>query len=96
MDAAARIRPALALVDVELLDADAEDGAQRMRRALGGAAMLVAVSAPGRVADRREREAGFDAYLAGPVDPRALRALVARAAAAMREQAASGRSRETP
>jgi CheY-like chemotaxis protein len=62
-------RPEVALIDLGLPGMDGEQVARELRRALGSAIRLVALSGHAREEDRRRsREAGFDAHLAKPVE----------------------------
>jgi CheY-like chemotaxis protein len=70
VEMAERTRPDVALVDVGLPGFDGYEVARRVRRLVGRAIRLVALTGYGRPEDRaRAREAGFDAHLVKPVDP---------------------------
>jgi PAS domain S-box-containing protein len=71
-------RPDVALVDLGLPGIDGYEVARRVRAAVGGAVVLVALSGYGRAADReRAEQAGFDRHLIKPVDPAELERLLA-------------------
>jgi signal transduction histidine kinase/ActR/RegA family two-component response regulator len=67
-------QPDVALIDIGLPGLDGNEVAQRIRAALDGDRMaLVAMTGYGQPEDRRRAlQAGFDAYLVKPVDPREL------------------------
>ena len=78
LEAAARVRPHLALVDIGLPDIDGYEVARRLRHdpATRGA-RLVALTGYGMAEDRRRAlAAGFDEHLAKPVELDALEALL--------------------
>jgi CheY-like chemotaxis protein len=61
---------------------DGYEVARRLRGAGAGPALLVAMTGYGQEEDRRKtREAGFDVHLVKPVDPQAVRELLAAPAA---------------
>jgi signal transduction histidine kinase/ActR/RegA family two-component response regulator len=62
------MRPDIALIDIGLPGLDGYEVAQRIRRDLGGAIRLIALTGYGQPEDRRRgAEAGFDTYLVKPV-----------------------------
>ena len=62
------IQPDVALVDIGLPGMDGYEVARRIRRDLGGAIRLIALTGYGQPEDRRRAAAaGFDAYLVKPV-----------------------------
>jgi two-component system, chemotaxis family, CheB/CheR fusion protein len=71
-------RPDTVLLDLGLPEMDGFEVAERIRTDLGRKdVLLVAVTGYGRDEDRRRaREAGFDAHLVKPVDPRELESLL--------------------
>jgi two-component system CheB/CheR fusion protein len=79
LDAAAAYRPEVVLLDIGLPGLSGHDVARQLRAAPEGRELLiVAVSGWGQEDDhRRSEEAGFDHHLVKPVDPDALRRLVA-------------------
>jgi CheY-like chemotaxis protein len=82
LDAALRMRPDVALIDLGLPRLDGYDVARRIRAAREGEGItLVALTGYGQPHDRRRAsEAGFDAYVVKPIDRDALeRALTVRA-----------------
>ena len=78
LEAALRLRPDIALLDVGLPGMDGYELAARIRRDPGGADMrLVAMTGYGSPEDRaRARAAGFDAHLLKPVHPQRLQDLL--------------------
>lgn len=72
-------RPEVALLDIGLPGMDGYELARRLRRAPQlGDCLLVALTGYGREADReRSAEAGFSAHLLKPIDPAALRRILA-------------------
>jgi CheY-like chemotaxis protein len=72
--------PDMVFLDIGLPGMDGYEVARRLRRQPGGGRVfLVALTGYGQEEDRRRaREAGFDAYLVKPVDPDALRELLAQ------------------
>jgi signal transduction histidine kinase/CheY-like chemotaxis protein len=78
LEAAARLRPQLALVDIGLPDIDGYEIARRLRADPAMRGMrLVALTGYGMAEDRRRAlAAGFDEHLAKPVEPSALEALL--------------------
>ena len=79
LEAALRLRPDIALLDVGLPGMDGYELAQRIRRDPAGTEIrLVAMTGYGRPEDRaRALAAGFDAHLVKPVEPRHLQELLA-------------------
>ena len=71
VDAAVRLRPDVALVDIGLPGLNGYEVARRIRATEAGRAMkLIALTGYGQSADMRQaREAGFDLHLVKPVDP---------------------------
>jgi CheY-like chemotaxis protein len=68
VDRARAMRPDIALIDIGLPGIDGYEVAQRIRRELGRAIRLIALTGYGQPQDRhRGAEAGFDAYLVKPV-----------------------------
>jgi CheY-like chemotaxis protein/anti-sigma regulatory factor (Ser/Thr protein kinase) len=83
VEAAARIQPDVALVDIGLPELDGYATAERMRLDLGPKPLLIALTGYGRPEDReRARRAGFDLHLTKPVDPLYLLQLIYDAAPA--------------
>jgi signal transduction histidine kinase len=73
LDAILREHPDLALIDIGLPGFDGYEVARKVRGALGGTILLVALTGYGQPDDRRQAlEAGFDAHLVKPVEPEAL------------------------
>ena len=71
-------RPDVVLVDIGLPGLDGFGVAARVRAALGGDVMLIALTGYGQPDDReRTRRAGFDAHVVKPVDPDVLVRLLA-------------------
>ena len=69
IDAALRLEPDVALVDIGLPKVDGYEVARRVREQLGTRPMLIAISGYGRSEDKkRSREAGFDVHLVKPVE----------------------------
>ena len=79
LEAALRLRPEIALLDVGLPGMDGYELAQRIRRDPAGTEIrLVAMTGFGRPEDRAHAlAAGFDAHLVKPVEPRHLQELLA-------------------
>jgi CheY-like chemotaxis protein len=78
--AALELRPEIALVDIGLPGFDGHRVARDLRRALGRSIHLVALTGYGQPDDRRQAlEAGFDAHLVKPVEPRVLLGAIAAA-----------------
>ncbi len=71
LDAAARIRPDIAVLDIGLPGMDGYELAMRLRALLGNhACRLIALSGYGQEADRRRSEAaGFERHLVKPISP---------------------------
>jgi two-component system, chemotaxis family, CheB/CheR fusion protein len=82
-EVAERVRPDVVLLDLGMPRLDGFAAAERIRATPWGArALLVAQTGWGREADRRRTaEAGFDHHLTKPIDPAALRRILAEAAA---------------
>jgi PAS domain S-box-containing protein len=80
VEAAERLRPDVALLDIGLPKLDGYEACRRIRAQPWGKAMkLVALTGWGQEEDRRRsREAGFDAHLVKPVDFGALNELLTR------------------
>jgi signal transduction histidine kinase/ActR/RegA family two-component response regulator len=80
LDVAARWRPDVFILDIGLPEIDGFELARRLRRSSEArGAMLVALTGYGQQADRdRSSRAGFDHHLVKPVDPIALKALLAK------------------
>ena len=77
LEAALRLRPDVALVDVGLPGFDGYELARRVRSSAGPFIYLVALTGYGQPDDRRQAmEAGFDAHLVKPVNPDALLAAI--------------------
>lgn len=78
LEAAARMRPDIVLLDLSMPGMDGYELARRMRaEPWGGKAMLVALTGWGQEQHRRRsREAGFDHHLTKPADADALRAVL--------------------
>jgi signal transduction histidine kinase/CheY-like chemotaxis protein len=79
LDAALRLRPEVAFIDLGLPGLDGLELARRIRATPGGRGMrLVALTGYGSAADRaRTREAGFDVHLVKPVDQDTLERVLA-------------------
>jgi CheY-like chemotaxis protein len=70
IEAALRLAPDVALIDIGLPKLDGYEVARRVRQSLGANPMLVAISGyGGGEARRRSKEAGFDMHLVKPVNP---------------------------
>jgi two-component system, chemotaxis family, CheB/CheR fusion protein len=78
LEAAARLRPDVVLLDLSMPGMDGYELARRMRaESWGEKALLVALTGWGQEQHRRRsKEAGFDCHLTKPADPEALRALL--------------------
>jgi len=89
VEAAARVRPDLVLIDIGLPGLDGYEVARRLRAdAATRGAFLAALTGYGEPeARRRAAEAGFDAHLVKPVDESKLARLLAQAAAARSRRA---------
>jgi two-component system CheB/CheR fusion protein len=69
IDAARAWQPEVIVLDIGLPDRDGFEVARHLRRALGPASTLVALSGYGNTEDvARSRDAGFDYHLVKPVD----------------------------
>jgi PAS domain S-box-containing protein len=79
LEAAEAFRPDVAFLDIGMPRLDGHECARRIRsRPWGGGVLLVAMTGWGQDEDRRRtRAAGFDHHLVKPVDPEALRAILA-------------------
>jgi CheY-like chemotaxis protein len=78
VDAALRIEPEIAIVDVGLPDIDGYEVARRVRAASGGRIRLIALTGYGLQEDPRYvAESGFDLRLLKPVDPNRLLDVIA-------------------
>ena len=77
-EAALRIRPDAAVIDLGLPEMNGLDLARALRATPDGSGIrLIALTGYGQPEDRRKAvEAGFDAHVAKPVDPRALSELI--------------------
>jgi CheY-like chemotaxis protein len=76
---ARQFRPRIILLDIGLPDMDGYTVAHHLRGEDLGGEMLVALTGYGEAQDRaRARNAGFDHHLTKPVDPGALRDLLAQ------------------
>ena len=86
---AVETHPDIALIDLGLPDIDGHEVARRIRAALDGKIVLIALTGYGSAEDqRRTEEAGFDLHLVKPVDASELVRIfedVVRARAAARE-----------
>jgi CheY-like chemotaxis protein len=70
VEAALRLEPDVALIDIGLPKLDGYEVARRIRQGLGATPMLVAISGYGQIEDQRKSgEAGFDLHLVKPLDP---------------------------
>jgi PAS domain S-box-containing protein len=79
IEIAARRSPTVVLVDIGLPDLDGYEVARALRRRLGSAVRLVALTGYGQPRDRaRSHEAGFDVHLLKPVDPAELAEVLRR------------------
>ena len=78
MDAARKLRPQLALLDIGLLpDMDGHEVARLLRLEFGQNIVIIAVTAYGRDEDRvRTRRAGFDAHVTKPIDAKLLESII--------------------
>jgi CheY-like chemotaxis protein len=64
----------VAFVDIALPGFDGYEVARRIREALGGEVLLIAVTGYGQLEDReRSKAAGFDLHLVKPVDAEIIR-----------------------
>jgi len=77
LDAAARVRPDIVLLDVAMPGMSGYEVAARLRQRLGAAPLIVALTGCGRDEERvKALEAGFDQHLLKPVDPAFLKSLL--------------------
>jgi len=78
IEVAEAFRPDVILMDVSMPHVDGLDAAREIRRHEWGAGIrIIALTAWGQETERRRtREAGMDAHLVKPVDPRALTAVL--------------------
>jgi CheY-like chemotaxis protein len=77
LDAAARVRPDIVLLDIAMPDMSGYEVAARLRQCLGAAPLIVALTGCGRDEERiKALEAGFDQHLLKPVDPAFLKSLL--------------------
>ncbi len=73
------ISPRIAVIDIGLPDIDGYEVGRRARQRFGDKIRLFALTGYGHAeAKRKTREAGFDAHLTKPLDPRRLQAILAR------------------
>ena len=73
LEAALRLRPDVAVIDIGLPGMDGYEVARRIRATVGGAMRLVALTGYGQPEDRRQALAvGFDAHLVKPATPATL------------------------
>jgi PAS domain S-box-containing protein len=78
LEAAVTSPPEVVLLDIGLPGMDGYEVARRFRQERGGGVVLIAMTGYGMDEDRqRSRDAGFDHHLVKPVDPEALRTLLA-------------------
>ena len=79
LEAAQRFRPDVILLDIGMPRLNGYDACRQLRTLPGcGSALIVAMTGWGQQEDRkRSAEAGFDAHLVKPLDPQALRELLA-------------------
>jgi signal transduction histidine kinase/ActR/RegA family two-component response regulator len=79
VEEAVRSPPDAMVIDIGLPELDGYGVARAVRRALGSAVYLVALTGYGQPDDREQAaDAGFDAHFTKPVDPRALLGLLSR------------------
>ena len=79
LEAAARLRPDVVLLDIGMPKLNGYDACRRIRAEPWGQGMvLIALTGWGRQDKRRTEEAGFDAHVVKPVDPSALLTLLGR------------------
>ena len=77
--------PDVVLLDIGMPGLDGYETCRRIRRALGGAVVIVALTGWGQEQDKQAAEhAGFDAHLTKPADPATLARLLASTASASR------------
>jgi signal transduction histidine kinase/ActR/RegA family two-component response regulator len=77
VEAARASEPQIAFLDIGMPRMDGYEVARRIREALGGRVVLVALTGWGQDEDkRRSREAGFDHHLTKPPDPEHLERLI--------------------
>jgi len=81
LEAAARLRPDVILLDIGLPGLDGYEVARRVRDERGEHVVLIALTGWGQEADRRRsRDAGFDAHMVKPPDTEELHRLIAASA----------------
>lgn len=92
LEAAARLRPDLMLLDIGMPGLNGYEVARRIRQSdWGRSAVLVALTGWGQDNDRRQsREAGFDSHWVKPLDSRKLSALLEALPSAAAEAARTG------
>jgi CheY-like chemotaxis protein len=85
-------RPEVAVLDIGMPEMDGYEVARRVRASeRGDALQLIALTGYGQDEDRRRAlEAGFDAHLVKPVDPRQLLAVIGRLTRAPAEEGQRG------
>ncbi len=94
LEAALRLRPDIALVDVGLPGFDGYQLARLVRGSAGPSIYLVALTGYGQPDDRRQaHQAGFDAHLVKPVNPEALLAVIQNAGQKAGQNAAQNAGR---
>jgi CheY-like chemotaxis protein len=77
LDAAAKARPDIVLLDIAMPGMSGYEVAARLRQRLGAAVLIVALTGFGRDEDRSKAlAAGFDQHLLKPVDPAFLKSLL--------------------
>jgi CheY-like chemotaxis protein len=81
VEAAAHVQPEVVLLDIGMPGLNGYDACRRMRKLPGvDGALIAAMTGWGQIEDRRRSaEAGFDAHLVKPLDPAAVRELLAGA-----------------
>jgi CheY-like chemotaxis protein len=73
LEAALRLRPDVAVIDIGLPGMDGYEVARRIRATVGAAMRLIALTGYGQPEDRRQAlEVGFDAHLVKPATPATL------------------------
>jgi CheY-like chemotaxis protein len=77
VEAAVRLRPDVAVLDVGLPELDGYEAASEIRARVGSQMLLVALTGYGSEEDRqRAMDAGFDIHLRKPIDLRKLEAIL--------------------